>query len=217
MTPPAPEPTRPLVIGLAGGIGAGKSAAAAALADLGCLVSDSDDAAKAELDVPEVRDQLVAWWGEAILAPDGSPDRRAIAAIVFQDSDQRRRLEGLIHPRLKAARASMIERGAALGVPAVVIDAPLLFEAGLDAECDAILFIDAPREARLARVRAARGWDEAELDRREAAQLPLDEKKARSTAVIANTGDARALRGEVRRFFEDRLLQDRFLENPPRA
>jgi len=191
---------KPLVIGLAGGIGAGKSAAAAALADLGCLVSDSDQAAKAELDVPEVRDALVRWWGPRVLGVGGRIDRAQVAAIIFSDPEARRRLEALVHPRLRAARSALIDRAAALDAPGVVIDAPLLFEAGLDTECDAVLFIDAPRELRAARVRATRGWDEGELERRERAQFPLEQKRARSSAVIENAGDERALRAAVRAF-----------------
>ena len=78
-------------------------------------------------------------------------------------------------------------------------DAPLLFEVGLERECDAVIFVDAPRELRLARVRATRGWDDAELARREASQLPLDEKRRRSTDVVENSGDPAALRRAVER------------------
>ena len=73
---------------------------------------------------------------------------------------------------------------------AFIIDAPLLFEVGLDRECDAVVFVDAPQEVRVQRVTATRGWDAAELDRRERAQLPLDEKRARSSDIIANDGDS---------------------------
>lgn len=193
--------TAPLVIGIAGGIGAGKSAAARALGDLGCLVSDSDREAKAELDEPEVRAQLVEWWGGQILGPDDRVDRAAIASVIFEQPAERRRLEALIHPRLRHKRAALRAHAEQIGAPAIVIDAPLLFEAGLDAECDAVVFVDAPREQRLARVRSARGWDEAELDRREQAQRPLAEKRAGSTVVVLNDGDERALRAGVAEFF----------------
>jgi dephospho-CoA kinase len=69
---------------------------------------------------------------------------------------------------------------------AFIIDAPLLLEVGLDRECDAVVFVDAPHEVRVKRVAATRGWDAAELDRRERAQLPLAEKRARSTDTIVN-------------------------------
>lgn len=190
------------VIGLAGGIGAGKSEVGRIMAAKGCLVIDSDREARAMLDRPDVRDELVRWWGEAILAPDGRVNRAAVADIVFKDQEQRRRLEALVHPLLKAARREIIDRAqrgeSADGPPprAIVIDAPLLFEAGVDRECDTVVFVDAPREARLARV-AARGWDEAELARRESAQLPLEQKRARSAHVVMNTGSIADLEMQV--------------------
>lgn len=184
----------PVVIGIAGGIGSGKSAVAAAFADLGCVVIDSDREAKAALDRPEVRDELVRWWGASVLSPEGRIDRKAVAAIVFAQPAERQRLEALVHPLVRRSRASMIRRAA--GARAVIVDAPLLFEAGVDKECDAVVFVDAPREARLARVQS-RGWDEAELDRRESAQIPLDVKRAKSTLLIDNAGPPEALRAQV--------------------
>ncbi len=201
-TSPQNQPL-PRVIGLAGGIGAGKSEVARILRSLGCVVVDSDKEAKEALDRPEVRDQLVGWWGRSILRPDGRADRKAIADIIFKDPAQRRRLEGLVHPILRTHRAVLRRRSP--GAAAIVIDAPLLFEAGVDAECDTVIFIDAPREVRLARVRAARGWDEAELTRRESSQMPLEEKRRRSARSISNTGNAAELADQVARILDSIL------------
>ncbi|HMN39218.1 MAG TPA: dephospho-CoA kinase [Phycisphaerales bacterium] len=194
------SPARLPVIGLAGGIGAGKSAVAAAFERLGCLVIDSDTRAKAALDRADVREALVSWWGPGILADDGRVDRKRVASIIFTNADERERLEGLVHPIVRDDRAQMIRDAAAAGagaVIAVIVDAPLLFEAGVDAECDCVVFVEAPREERLRRVLHARGWDESELDRREAAQWPLDEKRARSTFVVDNGGDVGSLDPQV--------------------
>lgn len=179
---------RPVVIGIAGGVGSGKSAVARALARLGCLVSDSDAGVRELLTRPGIVATLRSWWGERVVAPDGSADRGAIASIVFADDAERRRLEDLLHPKLRSAREALIKRARAEGAPGVVIDAPLLFEAGLDAECDAVVFVEVPRAERLARVSASRGWDASELDRRESAQLPLPEKRRRSDHVLDNSG-----------------------------
>lgn len=187
--------SRPLVIGLAGGIGSGKSAVARILQELGCLVIDSDAEARKALERPDVKNALSKWWGEAVIDPHGRIDRSAVASIVFADEAQRRRLEGLIHPLVRRSRAEIIAE--APDVLAAVIDAPLLFEAGVDAECDEVWFIDAPLRERLERVRANRGWDEAELLRRERTQLPLQEKKQRSQRVVVNDGDLEALRRRV--------------------
>jgi dephospho-CoA kinase len=200
--PVAPaEPARP-VIGLAGGIGSGKSEVARILHSLGCLVIDSDKEAKEALDRPPVRDQLVKWWGASILKPEGKVDRKAVANIIFKNDKDRAALEALVHPLVRAHRAELKRSAAAAGAPAVVIDAPLLFEAGVDGECDAVIFVDASREKRLERVKAMRGWDEAEFDRRERAQLPLDEKRRRSTFTIRNEGIAGDMAPEVQSILE---------------
>ncbi len=188
---PASPPSRPIVLGLVGGIGAGKSAVARELESRGVLVLDSDTRAKAVLETREAREALVSWWGTGILQ-NGKVDRKRVADIIFADASQRRRLETFVHPKLHEARRVDIEAAARRGVRMIVIDAPLLLEAGVDKECDAVVFVDAPREQRLERVRS-RGWDDAELTRREAAQMPLSEKRARSAFVIENNGDMAAL------------------------
>ncbi|GIW73716.1 MAG: dephospho-CoA kinase [Phycisphaerales bacterium] len=188
-----------LVLGLAGGIGSGKSAVAGILKQMGYVVSDSDAQARAVLERPEVIAELVRTLGPGVVDAQGRPDRRAIADLVFADADKRAALEAIVHPRLHRDRAELIARARAQGAPGVVIDAPLLFEAGVDAECDAVLFVDSPRQARLQRVMAHRGWSAEELARREAAQMPLDEKRRRSDVVIVNDGDLERLRQRVAR------------------
>lgn len=200
------------VIGLAGGIGSGKSTVAGILARLGCLVVDSDARAKAALDRPDVRKQLVAWWGEGILqsAPTGGErrvDRAAVAKIVFADPEQRKRLESIVHPIVRQDRAAAAREGAAAGARAVIVDAPLLFEAGLDAECNAVIFVDAPREVRLDRVRTNRGWTAEELDRREAAQLPLQIKRKKADYTIVNDGPIPDLQARIAEVLDDLLAR----------
>lgn len=198
---------QPAVIGVAGGIGAGKSAVAAALADLGCIVIDSDKEARALLTRDDVKRELVSWWGPSVLNERGEVDRSAVARIVFSDEAQRRRLEGLTHPMLRTNRERVKALARERGAPAVVLDAPLLFEAGLDAECDAVIFVDAPREVRLDRVVASRGWDEAELDRREKSQWPLEDKRSRSDYVVRNDRGTASLREAVARILDDILTR----------
>lgn len=203
---PQHRPGEPLVIGLCGGIGAGKSAVAAELQRLGCVVTDSDRVGREVLTRRHVLDQLVAWWGPHVLNDTGQVDRARVAQIVFADPEQRQRLEALTHPLIKADRHRALQHARDTAAPALVIDAPLLFEAGLDAECHVVLFVDAPREQRLARVRTNRGWDEAELARRESAQLPLDAKRQRADHVVINDADTGALREAVRRLWPSLLL-----------
>ncbi|MEM9372371.1 MAG: dephospho-CoA kinase [Planctomycetota bacterium] len=181
------EPDPIPVIGLVGGIGSGKSVAAHAFEKLGCIVSDSDAAVREVLARVEVVEELVSWWGEGILDPERRIDRRKVADLVFGDDFQRRRLEALIHPLVRETREALIARAREHGARGVIVDAPLLFEAGVDAECDAVVFVEAPRSVRIERVEA-RGWDEKELDRRENAQMSLEEKRRRSDHVLVNHG-----------------------------
>lgn len=188
------------IIGIAGGIGSGKSYVARLFGEEGCLVIHSDEVAHEAYQQEAVRQTLRQWWGLGVFKPDGSLDRAAVAARVFEQPEQRRRLEGLIHPIVNAMRERRMREVA--GDPAVkafVWDTPLLFETGLDRECDAVVFVDAPFELRLARVARTRGWDRAELERREKSQMPLDKKRQLSDDVIANSveaGTAEAGRGE---------------------
>ncbi|MFZ9692828.1 MAG: dephospho-CoA kinase [Phycisphaerales bacterium] len=184
------------VIGLAGAIGAGKSAVARILAEAGCVVADADAATRAILASREAAETLGAWWGPGILAGDGTVDRGAVARIVFADPAERKRLEGFVHPRVQAARAAAFDAAPA-EAPALVVDAPLLFEAGLDGGCDHIVFVDCPRAIRLDRVAKHRGWSDEELARREAAQWPLDRKRLRADSVVVNDADAASLRTKV--------------------
>ncbi|MFO0782996.1 MAG: dephospho-CoA kinase [Phycisphaerales bacterium] len=206
--PPAPmhAPRSPLpIIGIVGGIGAGKSQVARALEQEGCVVSYSDQLAADALRDPAVQTTLRSWWGDSIFtipagAPPGTqpqPDRSRIAAIVFAHPAQRARLEGLIHPWIARVRQRQFAQ-APPGTLALVIDAPLLIEAGLHRECTAVIYVDAPQSTRQARVQATRGWGPEELSRREAAQMPLDLKRTFAHHVLRNDGGSDALRAQVR-------------------
>lgn len=197
------DPARgPVVLGIAGGIGSGKTTVAQQFAALGWVVIDSDAEAKAALLLPDVQKTLVEWWGSAILTADGHIDRASIGSIVFSDPRQRQRLEQLIHPLIAKSRREAIQAATARSgriPPGVVYDAPLLFEAGLDKECDAVLFVDAPESVRIERARRGRGWDEAEYRRRQAAQWPIEQKKARCRFVVENDRDGIDLSEPCRR------------------
>jgi dephospho-CoA kinase len=189
--------TGPVIIGLAGGIGSGKSTVARVFEALGCVVIDSDKLSKEAMTRDDVRETLRQWWGDEVLAADGQVDRRAVAKIVFSDPKERERLEGLIHPLIARARARRIEDARNAGVAAVVVDAPLLFEAGLNKEVDAVVFVDCPFETRLERVKTGRGWDERELRLREKAQLGVEQKRRRSDYEVVNMGGPDDLRRQV--------------------
>ena len=186
------------IIGLAGGIGSGKTAVGRILQEFGAGLIESDRLGHDELDAPEVVETLKTWWGDEIVRPDGGVDRGRVAAIAFADSRERERLEALLHPRIGARRAELVRRFEADdSVRMIVIDAPLLYEAGVDAECDLVVFVEADPAVRASRVRAQRNWTEQEWKRREKMQKPLDMKRRKADHIVTNNSSLRALRGQV--------------------
>lgn len=191
----------PPIIGLAGGIGSGKSEVAAILRNLGCAVSDSDEAARAALRDPVIRAELISWWGRDILDGEGDIDRSKVARIVFADAAERRRLEMLTHPWIEKRRKAYFA-SVGLEARALVIDAPLLFEAGVDSVCDAVIFVDAAPATRLARVMQTRNWDKSVLEQREDSQMSLDEKRNRADYVVPNDDDLDGLRTQLNQILD---------------
>ncbi len=202
------------IIGLTGGIGAGKSTVAAELAKLGCAVLDSDQLAAEALRDAAVAAQVRRLWGEAVFRPDGTVDRAALAGKVFHDPEALRRLNRLLHPRVARLRLDRMRRlKYNKMVKAVVWDSPLLVESGLHEQCDAVIFVEAGWESRLQRVARTRGWNARQLREREKFQLPLDKKAQVAQYIIHNDGDAALSRDQVRDLFS-RILTN-FRRHPP--
>lgn len=203
-----PTKTHKPVIGLSGGIGSGKSLVAKQLASLGSAVIDADVLAKQALDEPQVRQQLTQWWGQQILNKEGQVDRQAVGRIVFDDADQLRRLEQLVHPLVHQARHQLRQRYQQdADTVAIVEDCPLLFETGLDKQCDKVIFVKSSRENRLRRLVANRGWSDQELARREKNQIKLDIKAQQADYIVVNDAGEDECLSQVRRVLSQ-ILQD---------
>ena len=194
------------VVGLAGGIGAGKSSVARVLESLGAVVIDSDRQCHAEFGDPEVVATIRRWWGDVVCGPGGEVDRQALARIVFDSPAELARLEGLLYPRLARRREELIAAYEAdPQVQAIVLDSPKLFEAGLNELCDAVIFVDASRSVRARRLAESRGWTEETLQKRENLLKPLDMKRALADHVVVNHSSIAALRSQVERVFSSVL------------
>lgn len=193
------------IIGLVGGIGAGKSSVARILQSLGAAVIDSDRLAHDELTDPEVMATLRGWWGDKV-CPGQEVDRKALASIVFNDPRELDRLERLLYPRIHRRRERLVEGfNADPMVRAIVLDAPKLYEAGLGDYCNAVIFVEADWPVRVRRVAASRGWTEEELRRRENLQNSLDTKRANADHVVINHASMDQLRTDVERIFSSVL------------
>jgi dephospho-CoA kinase len=200
-------------IGLVGGVASGKSLVAKMLVELGAGLLDADRTGHAVLaEDPAVQRKLHERWGDAVFAPDGSVNRRAIAQRVFASGGtaelDRRFLEDLLHHRIRRRLLQMKDQFAAEGRPAVVLDAPILLEAGWGPMCDILLMVDVPREIRLKRA-LSRGWTEEEFNGREAAQWPVDDKRREAHFMIPNDGSAENLRQAVREFWQAHVAESR--------
>jgi len=172
-----------VILGLTGSIGMGKSTAAAMLRRLGVPVHDADAAVHRLLGrngaaVPKV---AAAFPGTA--GPDGI-DRAALGRRVFGDTAALRRLEGILHPMVRAETARFLRRMRARRTPLVVLDIPLLFETGGEKRCAAILVVSAPGFLQRARVLARPGMDASRFAAIRAKQMPDNEKRLRADFVV---------------------------------
>ncbi len=194
---------RSFVLGILGGIASGKSAVGRLLAGTEGVVIDADALAREVLESAEVHAAVRARFGSEV-APDGSPiDRARLGALVFADPAARRDLENLTHPRVRARVRGLLDEARRTGVSRIVLDVPLLLENdaqhALVRECDVLVFVDADDRAREARARGSRGWAAGEVTRREAAQIPLADKRARADHVLVNRGSLAELERDAAR------------------
>jgi dephospho-CoA kinase len=193
-----PAKKEKLVVGLLGGIGSGKSQVAAAFARLGARIIAGDQLGQAALRDPDIRARVVSRWGQGIVDENGEIDRRRLAAIVFADPAQRKELEAITHPWIRQRIWEQVEEARKdPRVPLIILDAAVMLEAGWNEVCDRLLFIEAPREVRLARVAQQRGWSEKDVEAREQAQLPLTEKAVRADHVFDNSVSLEHLNRQV--------------------
>jgi len=174
------------ILGLLGGIGSGKSAVARLLGERGGLAINADAIAHEALRDPVVKAKVVERFGQGVLGAGGEIDRRELAVPVFRSDAARRELEALVHPWVKD-RVLEMTAGAQddPAVKFVVLDAPVMLEAGWNDVCDHLLYIQVPRDVQLARL-APRGWTAEQLVARERTQLPAFEKARRADAIVDN-------------------------------
>lgn len=206
-----PEPATgsgPIVVGLTGNIGAGKSSVARLLAQHGAVVIDADDLARQATDDPEVLNQIAEKLGPATVVA-GRLDRQAVAAAVFNDPQARSVLNGIVHPWVGARRneLELVARQQQPAPPMIVHDVPLLFEVGLDATVDATVVVTAPLALRARRVARRSGLTADQVAARDAAQMPQEEKAARADFVVSNAGSEAALKNEVARLWPELLAR----------
>jgi len=195
------------VIGLTGNIATGKSVVLEMLRRLGAKAINADALAHEVMGRgTPVWQAVVGEFGEDILGPDGSIDRRKLGDIVFADEAALRRLEAIVHPAVIARTQELIENGQQ---PVIVIEAIKLIEAGMHRACDALWVVTCRQEQQLARLMAQRGLSEEEARQRIEAQPPQEAKLALADVVIDNSGSLDETWRQVKREW-DRISDLRF-------
>ena len=174
--------------GLTGGVGMGKSTVAACFAGLGARVVDTDEIAR-DLVQPgqPALAEIGKIFGGEILRPDGSLNRAALAEKVFADEISRKKLEAVLHPRIRERWSAQVDSWRKENVPLAVVVIPLLFETWAEAGFDKIICVACSPQTQRERLRA-RGWSDDQISRRIAAQLPVEPKLARSHFVVWTEG-----------------------------
>jgi dephospho-CoA kinase len=196
-----------VIVGVTGGIGSGKTTVCRCFSKLGRTVFSADEIARRLLaDNARVAQAVRRTFGADVIDAAGKVDRRALAGVVFRDPQKLRTLNAITHPRV--VRALMLEIGrlhSGKRFPYVVVEAALVFEAGLENLFDVILTVEAPVSLRLARSVKSGAFSRADFLRRVRTQLPSSTRKSLSHIVVKNTGSASELEKSIR--FVDRLLR----------
>ena len=189
-------------IGLTGGIGSGKSSAAGRFGELGAVVIDADRVAREVVEPgTDGLAAVVAAFGPDVLDAEGRLDRPALARIVFQDEDARARLNGILHPLIRARVAARIAQSPPGTV--VVQDVPLLAETGQAKSFDLVVVVETPEPVRIERLARDRGMAEEEARSRMATQATDEQRRAVADVVIVNDGSLDELRAKVDQIWAD--------------
>lgn len=185
------------VLGLTGGIGSGKSMVARMFAQLGADVIDADQLAREIVEPGQpALEEIAAAFGQEILLPDGRLNRSKLAGIIFADVGARARLDAITHPKIRQRMdAEIAARRSGSGV--LIVDIPLLYENGRTATVETVIVVWVDPETQLRRLQERDGLTLDQARQRIAAQMPLDEKRARADLVIDNSGSRADTRHQV--------------------
>jgi dephospho-CoA kinase len=185
------------VLGLTGGIGSGKSVVTSMFAQLGADVIDADQLARDVVQPGQpALEEIATTFGRDILLPDGRLDRGKLGRIIFADAVARSTLNAITHPRIRERMdAEIAARGSRPGV--LILDIPLLYENDRTAGLEAVIVVWVDPQTQLRRLIERGGLKPEEARERIAAQMPLDEKRARADGVIDNSGSLENTRRQV--------------------
>lgn len=196
-------------IGLTGGIACGKSTVAAMFVQRGAVLIDADQIAR-EVVLPgsPALAQVADRFGQAVLQPDGSLNRKALGEIVFRDEAARKELESILHPRIRALMRERLESNERESPnKLVVVDVPLLFESKLEQMFEETVLVYIPRSLQLTRLERRDGLTRQQAESRLAAQMPIDAKRELADYIIDNSGERSDTERQVDEFCKRKGLE----------
>ena len=190
------------LLGLTGGVGMGKSTAAGFFEQFGVPIVDTDQLARelvqpGQLALAEIR----AAFGDQIIGPDGQLRRDELANFVFKDSGARKKLEEILHPRIRERWLARAEAWRSENRPLAIVVIPLLYETGAAPHFDKVICVACSEDSRHERL-SGRGWTQSQIDARIAAQMPVTEKISRAGFVIWSEGNLENHSRQVRSILE---------------
>lgn len=177
-----------IVLGLTGGVGMGKSTAATLLRRRGLPVVDTDDLARQVVEPGQpALEEIRAAFGESLIGPEGQLRRGDLARLVFSKEEARKKLEQILHPRIRQLWRDQVQRWRDEGHNFAVVVIPLLFETGAEKELDRTICVACSAATQRQRL-APRGWSAEQIEQRIRAQLPIEQKLAKADFVIWTEG-----------------------------
>lgn len=192
------------LVGLTGGIASGKSTVAKILQSLGAAIVNADDLAREVVEPGhEAWKEIVASFGAEILQSDQTLDRQKLRTLIFNQPEARKRLESIIHPRVRALAEERIRQYAAAGYPVVIYEVPLLFEGNLQEWLRPVILVACDVETQTARLQKRDHLTAAEAEKHIAAQMSLKDKRRLADYVIENNGSLEDLERQTRQILEE--------------
>jgi len=188
------------IVGILGGVVAGKSTVSQLLHKKGAYIIQADEIGHTVLDMPFVQQELISLWGDDILI-DGKLDRKKLSQIVFVGGKESlEKLESITHPQIKKIMEQKLSKIPSQSI--VIFDVALLWEVGMDAICQTLLFIETPIHLREQRSEENRGWKKEEVTRREKKQKSLEEKRDKAQYIIHNNGNIEQLETQTQEYWK---------------
>lgn len=192
------------LVGLTGGIASGKSTVAKILQSLGAAIVNADDLAREVVEPGhEAWKEIVASFGADILQGDQTLDRQKLRTLIFNQPEARKRLESIIHPRVRALAEERIRQYAAAGYPVVIYEVPLLFEGNLQEWLRPVILVACDVETQTARLQKRDHLTAADAEKHIAAQMSLKDKRRLADYVIENNGSLEDLERQTRQILEE--------------